>query len=268
MLRRRIPDGFSVTPPTDIAESLLQIEHGTAATMQSWINAAGGKNHCLPIQKKQPATTEPQRTSMSSSNSPKSTKTGKKDAITMLMEDHKRVKELFQEFTRFESMRFAAYDELRQDLMDAVCSELKVHTRLEEEIFYPEIRESLPDGTHMASEAEVEHATAKSLIHQIEESNASDPLNCARFKVLGEYIANHVLEEETEMFPAIRHAGIDLFALGAKMARRKEQLVFELAEQQFHQEIAPVGVSIWSRLCGAARGFAGGIAGAVAVVRA
>lgn len=64
------------------------------------------------------------------------------------------------------------------------------------------------------------------------------------------------------MFPAIRAAGLDLVALGERMARRKEELVFELAEQQFDEEIArPAGISLWARVRGVAMGMA------VAVVR-
>lgn len=115
---------------------------------------------------------------MSSSPSlQKPAKTGKKDAIAMLVEDHKRVKELFQEFRRFECSRFSEHEEHKQELMDAVCSELKVHTRLEEEIFYPAVRAALatPQGEELADEAEVEHATAKALIEQIEKATQPIP---------------------------------------------------------------------------------------------
>ncbi len=80
----------------------------------------------------------------------------------------------------------------------------------------------------LLDEAEVEHATAKDLVAQLEEMNAGDDLYDARVTVLGEYIDHHVHEEEGEMFPKVRKTDLDLVALGAEMAARKDQLKSEL----------------------------------------
>jgi len=146
------------------------------------------------------------------------------DAVSLLEEDHKRVKDLFNEFKKFAETEDNEYVELKQELMNVVCDELKVHTTIEEEIFYPAVRKALPDEAALLNEAEVEHAGAKDLIAQIETSKASDPMTCAKFTVLGEYIDHHVKEEENDMFPKVRKSGMDLDKLGAKMAARQAEL--------------------------------------------
>jgi hypothetical protein len=102
----------------------------------------------------------------------------------------------------------------------------------EEEIFYPAARDAVEDeeGDDLLDEAEVEHAGAKDLIAQIVEGSASDALYDAKVKVLGEYIAHHVKEEETGLFPKVRKADIDLEALGDELSVRKAALLVELEQ--------------------------------------
>lgn len=151
--------------------------------------------------------------------------TGQPDAIALLKADHKEVKALFK-----------AYDKLVKDdegadpkfaIAQEICTSLTVHATVEEELFYPAAREVLPEGD-LIDEAAVEHASAKDLIAQIEGMNPSDALYDAKVKVLGEYIDHHVKEEEEELFPQVRKAGLDLKALGSAMAARKEDLLAEL----------------------------------------
>lgn len=141
----------------------------------------------------------------------------KADAIKMLKEDHAKVKGLFK---KFES---ASSESSRQELAAQICTELTIHTTLEEEIFYPAARAAL-DEPDLLDEAEVEHASAKELISQIEAGQPGDELWDAKVTVLGEYVEHHIKEEEKEMFPKIRKADLDLKALGATMAERKEEL--------------------------------------------
>ena len=101
---------------------------------------------------------------------------------------------------------------------------LTVHAQIEKEIFYPAVYAAL-DHYDMLDEAEVEHASAKALIAEIQAGSAGDPLFDARVTVLGEYIRHHVKEEETEMFPECRSSKMDLQVLGEEMAKRKEQLM-------------------------------------------
>ena len=141
-------------------------------------------------------------------------------AIEMLKEDHAKVKKAFKEF---ESMDRSDTETCRQ-LVQTVCEDLKVHTTLEEEIFYPAVREAIEDEDIM-NEASVEHETAKMLIEQLENMEPDDPNYYATFTVLGEYVMHHVKEEEGEMFPEAKKAGVDMEALGQRMQERKSELM-------------------------------------------
>jgi len=102
-----------------------------------------------------------------------------------------------------------------------------VHTQIEEEIFYPAVREAIKE-TDLLDEAEVEHASAKELIEQIQSAQDVDDMFDAKVKVLGEYIDHHVKEERNEMFPKARAAkGLDLVAMREQLATRKEELMAE-----------------------------------------
>jgi hemerythrin superfamily protein len=140
----------------------------------------------------------------------------KADALQMLKDDHRRVEALFERFERARSGQ-------KEGLANTICEELKVHAKLEEEIFYPAVRDAIPDEDLM-NEAEVEHASAKDLIRQIEAASPSDRNFDALVKVLGEYIKHHVKEEEGEMFKQVRRADLDLGALGTEMQERKRAL--------------------------------------------
>ena len=100
---------------------------------------------------------------------------------------------------------------------------LKVHTRIEEEIFYPAARAAGIEEA-MMDEAFIEHASAKELIAQIESATPDSDYYDAKVKVLGDYVGHHVLEEHTEMFPKCRRSRMDLADLARRMAARKKQL--------------------------------------------
>ena len=74
----------------------------------------------------------------------------------------------------------------------------------------------------------MEHASAKDLIAQIESMDADDDLFDAKVKVLGEYIDHHVKEEQDEMFPKLKDAGMDTKAVGERLMARKEALMIEM----------------------------------------
>ena len=107
-----------------------------------------------------------------------------------------------------------------------ICAELTAHATAEEEIFYPAAR-AVIDKVELIDEADVEHASAKDLIAQIEGSSPSDDHYDAKVKVLGEYIDHHVQEEEGEIFPKVRRAKVDTVALGEQLAARKEEIMRE-----------------------------------------
>jgi hemerythrin superfamily protein len=141
------------------------------------------------------------------------------DAIDMLKQDHDRVEKSLKEFEKMDRQD----SESCQRLISSVCAELTVHTTLEEEIFYPAVREAIEDEDLM-NEAAVEHETARMLIDQLENMGLDDPNYFATFTVLGEYVRHHIKEEQAEMFPAARKAGLDLTAIAERMRQRKEEL--------------------------------------------
>ena len=137
-------------------------------------------------------------------------------AIALLTEDHDYVKKAFRAFEKMD-------EEDQPALVKQVLQALKVHTRIEEEIFYPAVRKAIKDPDLM-NEAEVEHDSAKALIRQLERMKPSDPKFAATFTVLGEYVNHHVKEEESEMFPKARRARVNLKGLGAKLMGQKIKL--------------------------------------------
>ena len=98
-----------------------------------------------------------------------------------------------------------------------------MHAQIEEEIFYPQVREAINDDD-LLDEAEVEHSTAKNLIAQLTDMNPDDDLYDAKVKVLGEYIDHHVKEEREEMFVKARKTNLDLVAMADELSARKIEL--------------------------------------------
>jgi hypothetical protein len=146
-------------------------------------------------------------------------------AVELLEQDHREVEGYFDD-----------YDELNDDtakgeLSEKICLALKVHTQIEEEIFYPQARKATKDDD-LLDEAIVEHAGAKELISQIESMKVGDELYDAKVKVLGEQVKNHIKEEEDELFPEVEAAKMDVEGLGKMMAARKAELMTELSGEQ------------------------------------
>ena len=147
------------------------------------------------------------------------------DAIALLKADHREVEDLFEEFEKARS------EDRKQDLATRICTALKVHTTIEEEIFYPAFLEAT-DETDIHHEAEVEHNSAKKLIAEIEASSPEDDYFDAKVKVLSEMIKHHVKEEERPggMFSGARDSDMDLDQLGEQLAARKAELEGESDE--------------------------------------
>jgi len=141
-----------------------------------------------------------------------------KDAVAMLKADHKKVSALFEEF---ENSRSASK---KKALVAQICTELTVHTTLEEEIFYPAVKAALRDK-ELVPEANVEHATVKDLIAQVKGVEPGGEQYDARVKVMSEYVKHHVKEEHTEMFPKAQKTKLDMVALRDQMSARKEELL-------------------------------------------
>jgi hemerythrin superfamily protein len=156
----------------------------------------------------------------------KSAASKKDDAISLLTEDHAEVKKMFKEFEKMKEEE--DNEDEKAELVARICEALTVHAQIEEEIFYPAVREALDeDAQDVMDEADVEHASAKDLIAQLEESEPGDDHYDAKVTVLGEMINHHVKEEEGQMFPQAKKAKVDMDALGAELMQRKEQLMAE-----------------------------------------
>jgi hypothetical protein len=141
------------------------------------------------------------------------------DAIEMLKADHRKVEELFEKFEQ-------SNDGEKEGVVDQICAELIIHTRLEEELFYPACRDA---GVmeHTLDEAQVEHDGAKMLINDLLEAHSDSDYFDAKVSVLKEMIKHHVEEEEDPsegVLAQARQHQIDSAGLGQRMARRKREL--------------------------------------------
>ena len=144
----------------------------------------------------------------------------KLDAVALLKADHRKVEDLFAQFEA------ANGDGKKKVLAEKICMELTVHTKLEEDIFYPACEGKVDED--LLKEAYVEHDGAKVLIAEIEAGGPDNAFYDAKVKVLSEMIEHHVKEEEQRvegMFSQARKAGLDMDALGEQMMAEKAQLV-------------------------------------------
>src|SRR3954468_7703902 len=143
------------------------------------------------------------------------------DALDLLDADHDLVRQLFRQYRELAAND--APDARRKALAEQICLELTIHAKLEEELFYPAVRDAIRDDDLM-DEAEVEHAAARDLVVQILSMDPHEELYDAKVTVLGEYIDHHVREERDEMFPKARRSGIDLVRLGELLRVRRQEL--------------------------------------------
>lgn len=137
-------------------------------------------------------------------------------AIALLKKQHADVDKLFKRFEK-------AKDGDKEAIVQTVCRALTVHAELEEELFYPALREAGVEND-LLDEAEVEHVGVKRLVGELEAMQPGDDLYDAKMKVLTEYVKHHVKEEETEMFPDAKKSGVDLDELGERMEARTVEL--------------------------------------------
>jgi hemerythrin superfamily protein len=146
-----------------------------------------------------------------------------KDAIALLKADHEAVTQLFDEFEKTRSVPN------KKALVAEICTALTVHAQIEEEMFYPAVKEALKDK-ELVPEAMIEHGGVKALIAQIQDADSDvGEMYDARVKVLSEYVKHHVKEEQNEMFPKAKSASIDLVELGVRMSARKDELLMQAA---------------------------------------
>ena len=144
------------------------------------------------------------------------------EATAMLRADHKKVSALFEAYEKSRSVA------RKTALVEEICQELTVHAQLEEEIFYPAIKQALKDK-ELVPEATVEHASVKDLIAQVRGKVPDGEMFDAKVKVMSEWVKHHVKEEQNEMFPRAKKSRLDLMALGAAMLARKQELLADPA---------------------------------------
>jgi hemerythrin superfamily protein len=151
---------------------------------------------------------------------------GRIDAISLLKSDHREVEGLFKQFEKARS------GDRKGAIAQKICTALKAHTKIEEEIFYPVFLEATEEKD-LHHEAEVEHEGAKRLIGEIESMSADDDYYEAKVTVLSEMIKHHVKEEEQPggMFAKARQSEMDLEALGQQLKQRKSEVLSELEAQ-------------------------------------
>lgn len=149
----------------------------------------------------------------------RTSRNGNTDAIALLKADHRQVETWFEQFEHTRSA------DRKQALAGKICNALKVHTEIEEEIFYPAFLASTKDSD-LHHEAVVEHNGAKKLVAEIEGSSPADDYFDAKVKVLSEMIKHHVKEEEQPggMFAEAKKSDMDLDELGQKLKARKMTL--------------------------------------------
>jgi hypothetical protein len=184
-----------------------------ANTNQKAKNAASKKVSTQKVAAKKATPKKTAPTPSAAGNSP--------DAVAFLIKQHRDAKKLFKQFEKV-NMKSE-----KEKLANTVCKMLQVHTKIEEEIFYPACRAAGLDADQM-DEADVEHHSAKDLIAQVEGKSATESHYDAKVKVLGEYVNHHVEEEESEMFKAARRLKLDMKALGARLKARSTALEVEM----------------------------------------
>lgn len=144
-------------------------------------------------------------------------------ALQLLKADHEEVKVLIDEFADTDEPRE------REIVARRLGGLLTVHARIEEELFYPALRDAVdPDDRPLLDQAAVEHESARDLIAKLDDPQAGDERRAALVKVLGEYVKHHVDEEEDDLFPRARAARLDQVALAAALLERKQALMSEL----------------------------------------
>ena len=152
------------------------------------------------------------------------------DAIALLKEDHKKVRQLLE---KLESASVRA-SRFRDSLLTQIEDEVKIHTRIEEDIFYPAFKEAVrkKQDQHLYYEAVEEHHVVDMVLEEFEGLNGADQEQfAAKSKVLKDLIEHHATEEEQEMFPMARKVmgAQQLRELGERLKERKQELTEEMA---------------------------------------
>ena len=146
------------------------------------------------------------------------------NAISLLKSDHRMVEDMFKQ------IEATGDDTELAELVVALQTALSVHTRIEEEVFYPALRASVAGAGDLLDEAAIEHGSAKHFLIELSTSTNDDRFYRARLKVLKEHVNHHVREEEEKLMPMAESSDIDLEELGALLSERRETLTTALEQ--------------------------------------
>ncbi|OQW37315.1 MAG: hypothetical protein A4E19_14245 [Nitrospira sp. SG-bin1] len=139
------------------------------------------------------------------------------NVLEMLKEDHQKVQELFEQFENADGRS-------RQGIVEEALKELEIHTKIEETLVYPAIREAIEEE-ETVDEANEEHHVVTLLSKELRKMKGSADGYRAKFKVLSELVKHHIEEEETEMFPQAEQAEIDWEEIGQEAMKIKERMM-------------------------------------------
>jgi hemerythrin-like domain-containing protein len=155
-----------------------------------------------------------------------------KNAIQLLKEDHKKVKDLLSQLVETTTRA----EKTRRQLLDKIEMELELHTHIEEEIFYPAFKAAgNSEHAKMYFEALEEHrAVDEMVLPDLKKTEPNSEKFSGRAKVLKELVEHHADEEEKEMFKKAKQTMSDeeLAELGEKMMARKQELQRQLSGSQ------------------------------------
>ncbi len=142
------------------------------------------------------------------------------DAIAMLRADHREVERLFKQFEKAGPNAHAT----RRQIVDKIIEELSRHAVIEEQVFYPAVREAVPDTEDIVLESLEEHHIVKWTLSELETMDPEHERFVAKATVLMESVRHHVEEEESELFPKVREVlkRKRLVEVGEAMAKAKE----------------------------------------------
>lgn len=137
------------------------------------------------------------------------------NAVDLLRRDHEKVKALFREFET------AGAADQKQSLVQQALTEPEMHASVEEDIFYPAVRQDWPNAAQRLDQALEEHHVAKFLMRELKALSPEDKRFEAKFLVLTESVQHHIREEESEIFGRARAGSLDLAELGKRMEAAK-----------------------------------------------
>jgi hemerythrin superfamily protein len=137
------------------------------------------------------------------------------DAVSLLKADHRRVDRMFRAFPKADLKK-------REELLETLIKELTVHSRIEENLVYPLILDEEQERTLEAFE---EHHLLKLALAELADTPAWSPKIEAKVKVVQELVTHHVKEEEHDLLPKLKHAGVNLHELGQQIMQRKKRLM-------------------------------------------